>query len=95
MFSALVGANQNSANCTDESLPNTVFISASNLPNKSATSTVRIQCPVSIVPVSLSSTPQKQLVNTGPGDVVGIFVGTTLIGGLSYNFYLRRRSMRR
>ena len=95
IFTALVGANQNSANCTNESLPNTVFISASNLPNESATATVSIQCPVSMVPVSLSSAPPKQLVNTGPGNVAGIFAVTSLMGGIVYNFYLRRRASRR
>lgn len=33
----------------------------------------------------------KRLSDTGPGDVVATFVGATIIGGLAYQVYVRRR----
>ena len=37
-----------------------------------------------------ASAPAQQLVNTGPGDVFGIFTLTTILSTLSYRFWLRR-----
>ena len=36
-------------------------------------------------------TPPTQLVNTGPGNVLGIFLGVTFLGAVIYNFVLRKR----
>ena len=38
--------------------------------------------------------PVKQLVNTGPGDILGLFAGASLVGFLGYRFYLSRRFLR-
>lgn len=48
-------------------------------------------------PITLSSTPTPpvtpptQLVNTGAGNVVGIFAATSIIGALFYHFVVRRK----
>jgi cytoskeletal protein RodZ len=38
-----------------------------------------------------TSDQPAQLSDTGPGDVAAVFVGATIIGGLAYQLYVRRR----
>lgn len=40
------------------------------------------------------SAPTKPLVNTGPGDVLGIFFGAVAAGYLAFRFYLRKKLAR-
>jgi hypothetical protein len=46
---------------------------------------------VSTAAVVTTTTPTTTLVNTGPGDVVGVFGITTLIGTIGYHSFLKRR----
>ncbi len=91
-FSATAGSNQNNANCASETLPNLAYISANNLPPETATATVSIVCPAPTPPVTTVavSTPPKQLVNTGPGNIVGIFIVVSLAGFLSYRRLIKQ-----
>ena len=41
------------------------------------------------------STPVKQLVNTGPGNVIGLFAGASVVGYIVYRFFLGRRLKQR
>ncbi|MGH7195622.1 MAG: hypothetical protein ACREGA_02470 [Candidatus Saccharimonadales bacterium] len=36
-----------------------------------------------------SNQPSKQLSNTGPGDIIALFIGTTLLGSAGYEIYRR------
>ncbi len=46
--------------------------------------------PPTPTPPSPTSAP-TQLVNTGPGSIIGLFFGTTLLGAIIYNFVLRKK----
>lgn len=109
LYSATVGANDNNANCVNETLPNVSSMQASNLPAESSTATVSIECtpppiqktppPVVVTtvtsPPSTPSTPvSTQLVNTGPGNTIGVFVGVSLAGAAGYSLLLRRKYIR-
>jgi len=107
LYSATVGANDNNTNCTNETLPNVTSMQASNLPTESSTAVVSIECPPptkpstpsSVVPTSTtptitpasSTTVPTQLVNTGPGNTIGIFIGVSLISAVGCSIFLRRK----
>jgi uncharacterized repeat protein (TIGR01451 family) len=102
-FEALAGANQNNANCNPETLPNVAHMTATSLPPENATATVSVECmpaatpPVTTTPpptpavVTAQVTPPPQLVNTGPGQVIGLFTAATLVGAFGYRHFLSRR----
>lgn len=60
---------------------------------------VKVDCPTPPVtpptpPVTPPATPPvvgKSLPNTGPGDVAGLFVGTSVLGGAGHYLFTRRR----
>ena len=45
-------------------------------------------------PTTPNATPPTQLVNTGPGSVVGLFAGITVAGAVLYRLFLSRRLVR-
>ncbi len=101
-FEATAGANQNNANCTNETLPNVASMQATNLPNESATATVSVVCipptptpPPTVTqtstPPAPTPTPPQQLVNTGPGNILGAVIGFGVAGGAGYSLFLRRK----
>ncbi|MCL4357471.1 hypothetical protein M1512_01065 [Patescibacteria group bacterium] len=107
-FNAVVGANVNNANCTNETLPNTAYMQATNLPNESAIATVSVVCvppappapappaPTPTPPVPPSTTQQTPtaLPNTGPGNIIGAFIGFSVAGGSGYSLFMRRKLLR-
>jgi hypothetical protein len=42
-------------------------------------------------PTPPTPTPPKQLVNTGPGSFIGLFVGVTILGAVIHNFIMRKK----
>lgn len=42
-------------------------------------------------PVTPPATPPTALVNTGPGSVIGIIGGISVLGGIGYQFFVRRK----
>lgn len=50
--------------------------------------------PPSTPPTTPPQTPPTTLVNTGPGDVIGIFSAVSVAGALGYRIYLSRRLAR-
>ena len=42
-------------------------------------------------PTPPTPTPPKQLVNTGPGSFIGLFVGVTILGAIIHNFIMRKK----
>jgi hypothetical protein len=70
-----------------------------NCPTPPSCKTTPSLCPPSTPPKTPPSTPPAQtppttLVNTGPGDVIGIFSAVTIAGALGYRLYLSRRLAR-
>ena len=47
--------------------------------------------PTPPTPTPPTPTPPTQLVNTGPGSVIGLFFGATILGAVIYNFVLRKK----
>ena len=46
-------------------------------------------------PTPTTPTTPKQLVNTGPGSVIGLFAGTTLAGGAGFHFFQKKKYARK
>jgi uncharacterized repeat protein (TIGR01451 family) len=60
----------------------------------SCTKEVTISAPVPVVTTSATTTPTA-LVNTGPGDVIGIFAVTTIAGALLHRLFKSRQAAQR
>lgn len=60
------------------------------------TLTVKVHMPTPPVtpPVTPPATPPTQLVNTGAGDVIGIFAATAILGAFAHRWFLSRRLAR-
>lgn len=83
-------ANSNSSSAPQGSSSSSSTGSSSSAPNPSASSSQ----PASQTPSassSSSSTSAQQLANTGPGNMIELFAGVTVIAGSAHYVYTRKR----
>ena len=93
-YVAIAGANQNNPNCVAETLPNYAIMTADHLPKQEAEATVSVNCvPVTPTPTP-TPTPPSSLVNTGPGNMIGVFIGISVSAAAGYSLLLRRKMYR-
>lgn len=101
-FSATVGANVNNSNCVNETLPNTAYMQATGLSQEKSTATVSVECtptppptptPTPTPPATTTTvtTTPAALPSTGPGNVIGAFIGFSVAAGSGYALFMRRR----
>lgn len=93
------GVNIGSVGVSTEQKRFVQFEAKTNCPTPPSCKTTPSLCPPSTPPKTPPSTPPAQtppttLVNTGPGDVIGIFSAVTIAGALGYRLYLSRRLAR-
>lgn len=83
--------------CNDNYLTNTGSMLPPNLPPKSDTALVQICKPTEHIKVVKHVTKEtkvvekKELINTGPGSLAGLFAATSVAGTLLYQLRLRRK----
>lgn len=70
-------------------LTNVANSQADNVPSNEDTASVIVK--KNCVPPTTTTTPPATLVNTGPGDVAGIFAAVTVAGAMVHKFILGRR----
>ena len=91
-----VGSTHQYANAGTYTITATANFSV-NGTNQSVTSpsckqTISISVPTTTT-TTTTPTPTK-LVNTGPGNVIGTFIGISIAGGIGYNLFIRRKLSR-
>jgi len=69
----------------------TVLTNLGNMTSTACTAAVTIAAATTTTPTTPATPAATQLVNTGPGSVLGIFGGTTIVGAVAYRLFQARR----
>lgn len=70
-----------------------VPIATFTTPKSTTTTTTKTTTPTTTTTPAQAPAP-SQLVNTGPGDTIGVFIGVSAVGAIGYSVFQRRRAYR-